>query len=104
MPQLPRHQGSLRLLYDRSRFSGSAMVRFVGRQFEDDRNAMPLDSFVVADLTAACRVGRSAEAFAAVENLFDERYAVGLTPIATVGPPRLIRAGVRLRLGRDPHP
>ena len=63
-----------------------------------------LASFVVADLTAACRVGRSAEAFAAIENLFDERSAVGRTPVATQGPPLLVRAGFRLRLGRDGHP
>ena len=104
LPQLPRHQMSLRFFYDQPRLSGSAVVRFVGRQFEDDRNDLSLGAFWAADLTAACRIGRRAEAFAAVENLFDERYAVGLTPIATLGPPRLVRAGVRLRLGRDVHP
>jgi outer membrane receptor protein involved in Fe transport len=104
LPQLPRHQASLRLLYDRKRLSASADVRFVGDQYEDDLNALRLASFVVADLFATFRVGRSAEVFAAIENLFDERYAVGLTPISTLGPPFLVRGGFRLRLGRDGHP
>jgi outer membrane receptor protein involved in Fe transport len=104
LPQLPRHQASLRLGYQKARLSASAAVRVVGRQYEDDRNELALKSYVAADLTASCRVGRSAEAFAAIENLFDERYAVGLTPVATLGPPFLVRAGFRLRLGRDAHP
>jgi hypothetical protein len=33
----------------------------------------------------------------AAENIFDERYAVGRTPVPTIGPPRLLRAGVRWR-------
>ena len=104
LPQLPRHQASLRLRYDEARLSASAVLRFVGRQYEDDRNELDLASFVVADLSAACRVGRSAEAFVAIENLFDERAAVGRTPVATLGPPLLVRLGVRIRLGRDGHP
>jgi outer membrane receptor protein involved in Fe transport len=104
LPQLPRHQASLQLRYERPRLSASVDLRAVSRQYEDDRNALGLASFVVADLTAACRVGGSAEVFAAIENLFDERYVAGLTPVATLGQPRLARAGLRLRLGRDRHP
>jgi outer membrane receptor protein involved in Fe transport len=104
LPQLPRHQASLRLSYQNARLSASAAVRAVGRQYEDDLNQLALASFVAADLTAAWRIGRSAEAFAAVENLFDERYVAGLTPVATLGQPRLARVGLRLRLGRDGHP
>jgi outer membrane receptor protein involved in Fe transport len=104
LPQLPRHQTSLRLRYEGPRLSASAMVRLVGRQYEDDRNEQSLASFVVADLTAACRLGGSAELFAAIENLFDERYAVGLIPVATLGPPLVVRGGFRLRLGRERHP
>jgi outer membrane receptor protein involved in Fe transport len=104
LPQLPRHQASLRLRYEQGRLSASAALRFVGRQYEDDRNELGLASFVVADLSAACRVGRSAHAFVAIENLLDERAAVGRTPVATIGPPLLARIGLRLRLGGDGHP
>jgi outer membrane receptor protein involved in Fe transport len=104
LPQLPRHQASLRASYEGGRLFAGASVRFVGGQFEDDRNELRLDPFAAVDLIASCRIGRSAEVFLAAENLFDERYAVGLTPIATVGPPLLLRAGVRLRRGGDGRP
>jgi hypothetical protein len=35
-----------------------------------------------------------------VQNLFDERYAVARTPIETLGMPRMVRGGVRVRLER----
>src|SRR6185503_6882026 len=98
LPQLPRHQGSLRLRYDGSRFTFVAQARTAGAQYEDDLNTLRLGSFAVVDLRGGLRVTRRAEAFAAVENLLGERYAVGLTPVATVGPPLLARVGVRLRL------
>jgi hypothetical protein len=34
-----------------------------------------------------------------VENVLNQRYDVGRTPVLTVGPPILARAGVRLRFG-----
>jgi outer membrane receptor protein involved in Fe transport len=104
LPQLPRHQGSLRVGYEGRRLGAGAAVRLVGAQFEDDRNTLRLGAFVVLDLTAGWRIGPSAEAFLAAENLLDERFAVGLTPTATVGPPRLVRVGVRLRLGGEARP
>jgi catecholate siderophore receptor len=110
LPQLPRHQASLRLAYEGGRLGAGAAVRFVGGQFEDDRNELLLGPFAVVDLSVGWRMGRSTEAFLAAENLFDERYAVGLTPTATVGPPLLVRVGVRLRFGEvsrgvgDVHP
>jgi outer membrane receptor protein involved in Fe transport len=97
LPQLPRHQGSLRAAFEGRRLTLGALARFVGRQFEDDRNELPLGSFAVVDLTAAHRLGHAAEAFVAAENILDERYAVGRTPISTIGPPRLVRAGLRFR-------
>ena len=35
-------------------------------------------------------------AFVAGENLLGRRYEVGRTPVLTVGPPRLLRLGLRL--------
>jgi hypothetical protein len=37
--------------------------------------------------------------FVAVENLTNRRYDVGRTPVLTVGPPILARAGLRLQFG-----
>ena len=43
------------------------------------------------------RLTRSAEAFAAIENAFDEEIDTGKTPIRTIGAPRMARAGIALR-------
>jgi len=39
------------------------------------------------------------EIFGAVENVFDQRYEVGKTPVTTLGPPILVRGGIRIRVG-----
>jgi len=104
LPQLARHQGNVRARYEAGRLRLAASVRLTSDQFEDDRNSLVLPGFASFDLQAAVRVTDSTEAFVAVENGTGERYLVGLTPLPTVGPPRLVRAGVRARWGRDPRP
>lgn len=75
----------------------SVQGRFVGKQFDDDQNHFPLDSFNTMDL----QVGRSLtphfEVFAAVENLLNQRYQVARTPIINLGPPILYRLRLRIR-------
>jgi len=75
-------------------------ARWTGRQFDDDQNQLPLASFTTADLLAAHPVGRGFAVFFAAENLFDQGYETGRTPLRTLGPPRLVRLGVRLERGR----
>jgi outer membrane receptor protein involved in Fe transport len=98
--QVPRHQGTFDA---RWRFGARAHValraRFVSEQFEDDQNTLPLPGFATLDAVASVALARGIEVFAAGENLFDRRYAIGRTPVTTIGPPRSGRAGVRLRLG-----
>ena len=69
-------------------------MRASSRQYEDDQNQFPLAGFFTLDARLAHRFGQ-AELFAAAENLTGERYEVGATPIVTLGPPVLLRAGVR---------
>jgi outer membrane receptor protein involved in Fe transport len=99
LPQLPRHQASLRVSYEAARFEGAAALRVVGAQFEDDRNELRLRGFAVVDLRASLRLGAAGALFVAAENLFDRRYPVGLVPTPTIGPPRLVRVGARVGLG-----
>ena len=94
--QVPRHQGSLSLRYAHPAVRAGAQVRFSGSQFDDDLNLFPLGRATTVDLLAARPLPRGIELYAAVENLFDARYDVGRTPLRTLGPPRSIRAGVRI--------
>ncbi len=101
LPQVPRHQFTLQTVYSHPKYATAALqFRATGRQFDDDQNRLPLGSFAVIDVTVARPLGRHFEAFVAVQNLLDERFVVGRTPLETLGMPRMVRGGVRLRLGR----
>lgn len=80
---------------------GDVVLRWVGEQFEDDRNTLPMPAYGVVDATLAAPLGAGLEAFAAAENLFDRTFLVGRAGVDTVGAPRLVRVGIRLRT-REP--
>jgi outer membrane receptor protein involved in Fe transport len=102
VPQVPRHQGSLSLRYSQSAVRAAVQLRFAGRQFDDDLNAFPLGRATVVDVLAARPIGRDAELYVAAENVLDSRYDVGRTPLRTLGPPRSVRAGLRLHVSARP--
>ena len=79
-------------------FTAGLTVRYVGGQFEDDLNTLPLGSYVTMDLNLSRAFAKWGEAFVAVENLFDRVYSVGRTTngVISIGAPRLVRGGIRL--------
>ena len=100
LPQVPTHRGSLRMVYSNPRYlTVAAGVQFVGAQFDDDQNTATreLPKYAAADLVASRAFGRTFEVFLGVQNLFDAEYFVGTLP-TTVGSPRMVSAGFRLRL------
>ena len=103
LPQVPRHSASLQVRYDGALASVGAQVRWAGDQFEDDLNSLVLRAGWSVDAEARRALGGGLEAFVGGENLTGARYDVGRTPVLTVGPPRSVRAGLRLRL-RSPRP
>jgi outer membrane receptor protein involved in Fe transport len=114
LPQVPRHRGSLQIVYADTRYASIALgVQMSGRQFDDDLNARGVPSEgcapnsarcatpglpggALVDLTVSRRVARNVEGFFAIQNLLDEELYVQTNP-TTVGSPRLFHAGVRLR-------
>jgi outer membrane receptor protein involved in Fe transport len=106
LPQVPRHRGAFQVIYANPRYVDLALaVHAGGRQFDDDLNvrAVPgisvpgLPGYGVASLTASRLVSRGVEAFVGVQNLFDREYFVGTLP-TTIGTPRLVSGGIRVRL------
>jgi outer membrane receptor protein involved in Fe transport len=96
LPQVPRHQASLQVRFDDPRLASIGLqTRWSGGQFDDDQNLFRLGSFTMVDALVERPLGRGLSLFAAAENLFDERFDVGRTPVRTVGPPRTVRVGVR---------
>jgi outer membrane receptor protein involved in Fe transport len=105
LPQVPEHRGSFRVAYADPRIVTVALgAQFLGRQFDDDQNVRTVPGFsdpglpkyTTWDLTASRAFGRNVELFAGVQNLTDEEYFVGTLP-TTIGSPRLVNGGVRLR-------
>jgi outer membrane receptor protein involved in Fe transport len=100
IPQVARHQFTFQIKFSKPAI---ATVGLQGRasssQFDDDQNQFRLGSYFTLDVFVSRRIARGLEAFIAAENLFNQRYEVGKTPVTTLGPPILIRAGLRVHLG-----
>ena len=82
----------------RSAWRCAAQVRVFGEQFDDDRNTLVLGSGAVVDVSVLRAAGRRTTVFFNLENLLDDQYEVGRSPVATYGQPFTVHAGVRLAL------
>jgi Outer membrane receptor proteins, mostly Fe transport len=101
LPQVARHSFTAQARYEfRCRWKLSTQLRASSSQFEDDRNTLRLRGYLTADARVAYQFSKWAEAFVAVENVFDSRYDIGRTPLRTVAAPRTFRLGLRLNLSR----
>jgi outer membrane receptor protein involved in Fe transport len=101
IPQVARHQLSVQARYSNpSLLTAGLQARFAGAQYDDDQNRFRLGRYFTLDALASRRLARGLDLFAAAENLFNQRYEIGRTPVTTLGPPVLVRFGLRLRLGR----
>ncbi len=96
VPQIPRHQFNFQVSYTDARWIVGAQGRFVSRQFDDDQNTLPLERFFTLDAEASRSVSERVRLFVAFQNLTGTRYQISSTPVLTVGPPVLFRAGVRV--------
>lgn len=100
IPHVPRNTFTVQGRYSNPRIiTIGVQGRFVGNQYDDDFNTLLLGRFFTMDALASRALNPHVEIFAAVENIFDTRYTVSLTPVRTIGPPTLARAGLRLHFG-----
>lgn len=98
--QVPRHQAVFRASYAPSTGPvASAQVRYVGQQYEDDRNTLSLGGYAVVDVFLGWRFSPRLEVFTGIENAFDRVYPVGRSGdgLSTIGAPLLVHGGVRGR-------
>ena len=91
LPQVARYQASAQAMWKRI----GAQVRWSSRQYDDDRNQLPLDGYVVLDLFASQPIRHGVEVTLAVENATDAQVEASATPVVTLGQPRAWRVGVR---------
>jgi outer membrane receptor protein involved in Fe transport len=94
VPQVPELSLGLNIRYSHQTWTASGQLRVTGSQFEDDLNLFTLRRATVMDVFGSRTLSGKVNAFVAVENLFNNEYDVGRTPILTLGLPRAARAGV----------
>jgi outer membrane receptor protein involved in Fe transport len=99
VPQIPRHQFDFQAGYSSPFILLGVQGRFGGNQFDDDQNTFLLRRYFILDATAWHHLRPGVDVFVAVENLLNQRYDVGRTPVLTVGPPILVRGGLRFQFG-----
>ncbi len=105
LPQVPEHRLSYRLSYLAPlRINVTFGVLMTGRQFDDDQNVrvVPgqtdpgLPAYATSDLSLSHYITPNVDVFFGAQNLFNQEYIVGTLP-TTIGSPRLLNAGVRIR-------
>jgi outer membrane receptor protein involved in Fe transport len=99
LPQVPHHQFTLQARYVKPFVLVGVQGRYVGNQFDDDQNLLSLARFFALDAIISHSLRPGVEVFVAGENLLNQQYQIGRTPVLTVGPPILARAGLRLQFG-----
>lgn len=96
IPQVPRDQFTWTARYWKpSSWMASVQGRFVGVQFDDDQNQLPLARYYTMDLTIGRSLTHGVQIFGAAENLLNQRYEIARTPTPNIGPPILVRIGLR---------
>lgn len=96
LPQVPQNQFSVQASYTEQKWTVGVQARFLGNQFDDDQNLLPLGRAFSLDAQVSRSFGRHVTMFFAAQNLTDDRFKTAATPVYMVGPPVFVRGGVRV--------
>lgn len=100
MPQDPSQRASLSAAFDDPRLlTVSLQLNYIGLEYEDALNTLPMGQALLVNIFAAWHINRNFDVYVGVENLFNTEYLVGRAGVDTVGQPRFIHGGLRVRLG-----
>ena len=112
LAEVPKHRASFQVNFIHPKYVNLSLdTEFVGRQFDDDLNVatifpgiagkteIGLPGYGVTNFSASRTVNPNVDVFFGVQNLFGQVYYVGTNP-TTIGTPRLVNGGVRLKVGR----
>jgi outer membrane receptor protein involved in Fe transport len=106
LAQVPEHRGTIQLRYLNPRIATIGLeVQAVGSQFDDDQNVRTvpglddpgLPGYALVSLSVSRAISRGVDVFVGAQNLLNQEHFVGTLP-TLVGPPRLVSAGIRVRL------
>jgi outer membrane receptor protein involved in Fe transport len=91
VPEVARYQVTAQAAWKRV----GTQLRWSSSQFDDDRNELPLDGYLTADLTATHPITPAFDLTFAIENVTNEEIEASATPVVTLGQPRAWRVGLR---------
>lgn len=95
LPQVPQNQFSFQASYVGNNWTWGVQGRFLGNEFDDDQNLLPLGRAFSLDAQVSRNLGKRTSLFFAVQNLTDDRFYTEATPVYLVGPPIFVRGGLR---------
>jgi outer membrane cobalamin receptor len=97
LPQVPAQQASLHLKGDYTSWRWDIDGRWAGCQFDDDANQLRLRAYATLDLRVTCKLRRSTEVFASLENATDSEIQTRRDANGTIaiGAPRMWSLGIR---------
>ncbi len=98
LPQVPQNQFGFQVSYIASKWTAGLQGRFLGNEFDDDQNLLPLGRAFSLDAQVSRKLGKGVSLFFAAQNLTDDRFGYEATPVLLVGPPIFVRGGVRFTL------
>jgi len=98
LPQVPQNQFSVQASYFGRNWTAGVQARFLGNQFDDDQNLLPLGRAFSLDAQISRQLFRRTSIFFAVQNLTNDRFEIAATPVTNVGPPIFVRGGIRFSL------
>ena len=93
---MPQNQFSVQTSYSGRKWSAGLQARFLGNQFDDDQNLLPLGRAFSLDAQVSRQLGWNTSLFFAAQNLTNDRFYTSATPVYTVGPPVFVRGGIRI--------
>jgi outer membrane receptor protein involved in Fe transport len=95
LPQVAQNQFGVQVSYAGKNWTVGAQARFLGNQFDDDQNLLPLGRAFSLDAQVSRQIKWHTSVFFAVQNLTNDRFGVSATPVLTEGPPIFVRGGLR---------
>jgi len=69
--------------------------RTASNEYDDDQNLLPLGAYFVLSATVSHSLTKEFDIFFQGENLTNDQYNIGRTPVVTLGQPILVRGGLR---------
>jgi outer membrane receptor protein involved in Fe transport len=95
-PQVPRNMGTLQVRFQNERWGVlSVDLRSSGQQFDDSANQYRLAGYAQVDLFAQHVFRRQWQVYLGAQNLLNQPFQAGKTPILTLGAPVTVLGGLR---------